>query len=311
MYPWGAENVSITNCDFRDYGTVLQETGRGRIYTMSGLWSSNKYIYIAHNVGKDLGVHQDFRDKNQGNPISASINTVTFGKTIPARNSNARYNTYHLTITKGKGIGQVVEVLSSKGNTYTLKQKWKVVPDSTSVILVNSGTHYLVVYDNDFSQKAYIAKAHYGIASAAVEPFGGCSHWITDKNLFTGFQNALFNFPTQHTIGQDPNFWIEWHKNYIDGKGAGQGYSSYLIKDGVQPGPKVLGELLRRNTIVNVETAYAVQGDRANSGYDKPVMEYVVAEHNIMAVPMRNISSPGRPAISTSLVHKQVLYKNK
>ena len=249
--------------------------------------------------------------KFQGNPISASVNTVSFRNAIPKRNSNAKYNTYHLTITKGRGLGQVVEVLSSKGNTYTLKDDWKVIPDSTSAITVNSGTHYLIVYDNDFTQKTYIPKAHYGIASAAVEPFGGCSHWITDKNKFIGFKIALYNFPTKHEIGYDPNFWMEWNNNYIDGQGGGQGYISHLVKDGFEPGPKILGDLIRRNTVINVQTAYGTESSRANSGYDKPVMEYVVAEHNIMKIPMRNINSPGMPAISPELVSKQVLYKNR
>ncbi len=325
MYPWGAENVAITNCDVQDYGTDIQETGRGRFYTMSGLWSSNKFIYIGHNVGRNLGVHPDFSDKNQGevimsegnackfegSPIAATSNTVTFASKIPQRSTTEKYNTYHLTVIKGKGEGQVIEVLSSKGNTYNLKQSWKVIPDTGSIILVNSGTHYLVAYKNKFTQKPYIAKAGYGIASAAIEPFGGCSHWVTDNNIFIGFQNALFNFPTKHKIGHDPNLWIEWLYNYVDGKGANQGYNSYLVKTEPHKGPKVLGELLRGNKITNVQTAYSAQGSSSNSGYDVPVMEYVVAEHNMMATPMKNIESMAKPPISTSLVNKQVFYKNE
>jgi hypothetical protein len=218
-----------------------------------------------------------------------------------------------LFVVDGKGKGQVLEIDNTAsggtGNSFTFKQTPKVQLDNTSHTEMIGGSHNFIIYNNNFSQKSYIAGAGYGIASAAVEPFGGCSNWTADLNIFIGFQNSIFNFPTKHSIGQDPNFWMEWKNNQLeDNKYA---FGSYLKKEFDHIGPKVIGELIRGNTVSgSLVYDLVTQGHPTNSNYAVPLSEFTVVEKNIMNTPMKNIEASGSPTITTGQVHKQVLNSN-
>jgi hypothetical protein len=102
---------------------------------------------------------------------------------------------------------------------------------------------------------------------------------------------------------------MEWKNNTLTGNKYA--FGSYLKKEFDHIGPKIIGELIRGNTVSgSLVYDLVTQGHPTNSNYAVPLSEFTVVEKNIMNTPMKNIEASGSPTVTTGQIHKQVFNSN-
>lgn len=87
------------------------------------------------------------------NPEIIPTQPVTAFKSVPLKfqAGTGIVNDAYLIIINGKGKGQYSKVESHTSTTITVKDKWRVQPDSTSIILLTYTTMSATVYKNEFN----------------------------------------------------------------------------------------------------------------------------------------------------------------
>ena len=87
------------------------------------------------------------------NPEIIPTQAVTAFKSVPEKfqAGTGIDNKAYLVIINGKGKGQYSKVESHTSTTITVKDKWRVQPDSTSIILLTYTTMNATVYKNEFN----------------------------------------------------------------------------------------------------------------------------------------------------------------
>ena len=137
---------------------------------------ANTYVYKAHVY--------DLENKSvSANVYAATTTTVTLPMTNGITSSaNNAYDGVNITITKGTNAGETRTITSWNGLTRvgTLNQSWSVIPDTTSVFVLNFDT-------GDIESMVFASKASYPAtvyASAKMDNTGKQGGVVTGDTIF-------------------------------------------------------------------------------------------------------------------------------
>jgi hypothetical protein len=145
------------------------------------------------------------------NPEVIPLQALTAMTTVPDKfqAGNTIDNKAYLVILNGKGKGQYNKVESHTSNTITVKNEWRIQPDSTSIILLTYTTMNATVYKNDLSGFP-VGYRDLGIATASC----GIS---TESTINTSIESNTVNrtMSSYSLQGYDlsPCFWNEGREN--------------------------------------------------------------------------------------------------
>ncbi len=218
---WACAQLSVTNNTFQHYDMSNPSHpsgwGEGRAWVGYCHWGSQTQQYFGGNETVDFVVRTGGGDQNSGEQLlwegsypfyngtitGATSNTITFnpGATPPATNMR-------VVITGGKGLGQVRQVASYDGGTYTttVTQPWNVIPDTTSTVLLVRTFDKIAVYDNYFdgTQLAVDQTAH--VANSGVNTFYGGINFVVDNNYFHEMRSGVVWTPGGGTSESAVNY---------------------------------------------------------------------------------------------------------
>jgi hypothetical protein len=200
--------------------------GKGRFLKGSGAYGIGSECWHAEGVvGTNLGVMRDWlgttsnpvlnatSDDNEGEGlmyegaetrgklpvISATRTTITSSsKPTSDKYTGAAPFAHYAHIVRGRGMGQMRRIVANDGNgTLTFDKPWRVVPDSTSLVMYGTYCRFVHVVDCDFSARPGMNGTNYS-ASKFLEVYGGCHKWRAKRNKIKGFRSGLSTFTTQH-----------------------------------------------------------------------------------------------------------------
>jgi len=198
---WGGSEVAIVGNTARDLDPSAQSAagvGTGRFVVSQGHWGALRDFYIGHNRTIALAPpHNLGIDSNQGEqvlfehsspvysavPISASRESLMFSGSVVGDSA------LDLVIVKGRGVGQLRRITSVSGNTIRVAPAFRVVPDSSSTIVVTSSQSNSVVYRNTIDGKDDFAKFY--SASVGVSLYGSASNTIIADNILTRMRGGI------------------------------------------------------------------------------------------------------------------------
>ena len=192
----------------RNYTEFLTSAQRSRLIWCSRLiytqlsYESCENLYIAHNKTTDCAIQDNKGEQvlfHSGTGPFAQVNSATdrtveirtdgkvYGSSVPFYGESftagvtatkvldlsrhgSTFDKGQLIIINGKGKGQYNKVESYTSNTVTVKDPWRVMPDSTSIVQLLFTAVDAVVYENDFSgfpegYRNIGAAASYGVSS--------------------------------------------------------------------------------------------------------------------------------------------------
>ncbi len=317
------DNFSITNCHFQDVDITSHEgRGQGRLLAGNANQGAQRHAYIGDNVTVDLGAEPGDNGGEQilcegnlntfdwGNATVAQPNTVTLSDKLT---TNYQSVAATAVITAGKGLGQYRSVAGWDGDrTITVSPSWNVIPDATSVVLIEAGTYRWTIYHNTLDGKSYFASDY--TAMTAIEPYGGCYDWIGDSNTITNMRTALSVAGVQDFVSDKhrihPCFFHYYSNNTIQscysGLSAGCGSTGSRIVD---PGVGFLGVVFRKNLLTDIttigagETTFQTTGP-STLGYP---LDMTLFEHNRFTNLPRGLDCD---LSGSARVKNTILYKN-
>jgi len=200
--------------------------GKGRYLKGSGAYGiGSECWHVEGSVGRNLGVMRDWlgtptnpvlnatNDDNEGEGVMyegaesrasapvlrATPRTITFSVALSSdKFTGAAPFAHYAHIVRGRGMGQLRRLVANdNAGTITLDKPWRVVPDSTSLVMVGTFSRFVHVVDCDFTARPGMNGTNYS-ASKFLEVYGGCHKWRARRNKIKGFRNGLSTFTTQH-----------------------------------------------------------------------------------------------------------------
>ena len=145
--------------------------------------------YISHNDMERVGLYhdnageqimlEDIANIYEGGVKSADSNTLTLSGTpikIPSAGKSA------VVITKGKGVGQYRYVTGYKSQKVTLSEKWDIVPDSTSRVMIFNSFSNFAIHNNKIDGFVNHNEAY--TATCGVQAYGSIVNCFITKNEF-------------------------------------------------------------------------------------------------------------------------------
>ncbi len=269
-YTWGGDDISVTNSTGQDYDNSDPNSsagwGQGRWFTGNGIWGSGVNTYIGDNATHDLAVRPLCGEQNTGEQLMWEGNNVRFRASPTAATDTTvtlpgAWNLAGawLTITDGKGVGQVREITAYDAVTkaLTVRTPFNVVPDATSVCTIGNVTANLVIYNNHFDGKSTYATQN--TASTAIEPFGGCHNVVAAANTLTEVRTgiSLWGLANGDPAGFQACYWNLYTDNTITNTRTAINTTTSTIDD-EGPGSAHLGNTFR-NTVITGTSQNAVR----------------------------------------------------
>jgi len=192
----------------------------------------------------------------RGAVSSASANSVT----MPGYGSHHESANYgYVTIVDGRGLGQSRQIGSNSGDTIYLKEDWKVIPDSTSRVVIGRFCHRFIVYDNDLDS---VRTSTYS-ASVGFQITGSGHSVVVDGNRISQTRSALSLFSESQAYFDDintvnpiyfgvyqNNVWSE-HKHGISLIFGNRPNTS----DPYANDKAFIGNVFRKNSVADIEVA--------------------------------------------------------
>ena len=204
---WGGSDYAITNCIFQDADRNRPDgfTG-GRMFVTQGHWGSVRNLYFGGNRTIDYAPRPERDDLNSGEQIlfemtgggNARTPTTATTTTASFAGGNLEINVtkpnLDAMIVKGRGMGQTVQVtgFDPASQTITVSPPWRIIPDSSSGIVLTAAASKAVIYDNIFEGRANYADLV--TASTAVEPYGSTYDVIVADNKMSRLRAGISNF---------------------------------------------------------------------------------------------------------------------
>ncbi|MDF7806275.1 glycosyl hydrolase family 28-related protein [Pontiellaceae bacterium B12219] len=214
-------------------------------------------------------------DQNSSEQILFEGGNTSFRGVVTAGTANSvsiqNYSQNHestdygyVTIVDGRGVGQQRAILSNNENTIYVKEEWRVVPDTSSRVVVGRFCDRFVVYNNDLDgvdRDAYSASVGFQIT-------GGGHSIVVDQNRFSETRTGIANYAESQEYWNDENtvnpvFFGTYQNNTLRSNKDG-----VLSVFGIRPTsgdnyPKdlaLLGNVFRRNSFSNVkDTAFLIR----------------------------------------------------
>ena len=145
-------------------------------------------LYISNNEFKNGGLPNDNAGEQimleniynlyRGKAQSATENTLT----MPDSFVEHVAKNHIFTIVSGTGVTQYRFVESIKGKTITFTEDWDIIPDETSVFLVTSAFHNIVIHNNLIT--GYKNYAQDSGATCGVQVYGNAHNTYITSNDF-------------------------------------------------------------------------------------------------------------------------------
>ena len=143
------------------------------------------------------------------------------------------------------------EILSESGQTITTTP-WNIVPDTTSVMILEMGCSMVAVYGNNLSAKQAVSTPAADTASAGVEPYGNNWDFCVDNNTFTYVGICISNWAQGQTgpLGVQPDNWNLFCNNTMNtNRQCFDQLMGFYSNSGYNPGIVAFGNVFRNNTM--------------------------------------------------------------
>jgi hypothetical protein len=222
--------------------------------------------YVGHNMVRDMGANDNqifLMDGGAGayyGPIASSTaDTVVLGNDPSwVMTGTGDPQGLSMVIVMGTGVGQQSFLKSVSGRTITLSTPWKVVPDSTSTVVINAmepnmifanntitdtlGTAFLLYHSVDsVVEDNNITNSGLGIMLLAQGPYGGQAAFpplintdVLRNKIEDGSGNLILTAPLRN----------------VSGVGIFNGY-----------GTMISGMMIRDNTVSPTQTIFSTNGE--------------------------------------------------
>lgn len=242
---WSTDKADIS--DNKIYGKdivtdpdgTLSEVGDrtvGRtLAAQQSLWN----LYFSHNKLERVGLPGDnageqimFEDRNNiyvGGVKEATANTITIAEnpsTPPKKGSL-------ITITNGKGFSQYRYISKYIGaGKFELSEPWTIIPDSTSVVLIDDCFINISVTENDITGfKTY--DENY-TATSGIQVYGNFHNGFLNRNKFKNVSSGI-SFSSHYTMDDSPTetnivYWCQAEGNNFSNLSTGI-YVLIVMKD--------------------------------------------------------------------------------
>jgi hypothetical protein len=247
--------VSITDSLFRGYDRFNAATPRILNRTVEIHGTHCEKIYCADNISTNMGTAGKIMCYSQGeqylthfayphggvfDATSATVTTVTFPTNgIPVEDTDVTHgydftnnagsrvlagvganDNWRVYIGRGKGIGQVRKVTGKSVNgslvTLTIDKAWRVVPDSTSKIILSALNSDITLYRNVVDSGCtgpglYNSRMIDAHRNAGIQMWYAVYHNIIDGNDIRNMGGGM----TINSLYRSPKLWITIRNNYI------------------------------------------------------------------------------------------------
>ncbi len=280
IYLWGGRGISVTRCTAADFDNRDLNDGhgwaQGRFLSGLGKWGACRDVYFGGNQTRDLTVRPTHSEQNtgeqflfegmetliRGTPDSVGADSLTFN------GFTDDYTGQILVVVAGAGLGQTRQITAFDRTLgkLTIDRPWTVAPDATTTIVVGQYMSHMAVYGNSLSGKPRAASSESHIASAGVQPFGGCVELVVAGNTLKRLRNGIANWSMTNRFGSEhvlqPNYFNEFLGNRFSGCRHGV---LNLVKRWEPNEPNIddvgmLGNLFRKNRFSSLRaTAFAYQ----------------------------------------------------
>ncbi len=247
----GADYVSITGCTGQHYDDSdwSDNAGwcQGRFIHGSGNMGASANVYIGENSTTNLYPRYNF-DIGRWEGQQANLNTgeqIMFehqrtlyrGNVLSADEDSVvcedltdNYTSLIIAIVDGRGFGQsrYVESVDTSTGKVTVSEPWKMVPDSTSVVMIGRYVFRMVIHGNflDGATQCYLRgenlydpETYINTASCGVSFYGSHLQCVVDNNTMQELESGMLNWSIpQDSAGLDrrvvmPNYFNLYKDN--------------------------------------------------------------------------------------------------
>jgi polygalacturonase len=274
VYVWGGSEVSVAQCSGADFRGTDPADGhgwaQGRFLSGSGLWGSCRHVYFGQNRTRNLTVRPGFGNQNTGEQfLFEGLDTLIRGTPNSAGPDWVQFDGFTddytgqiLVVVRGAGQGQSRQIAAFDPalGRITVDQPWTVAPDVTSTVMVGHYMSRMAVYGNFLSGKTRAVTSPTHIASAGVEPFGGCVDLVVAHNTFQRLRYGISNWSMTNRFGDGqvtgPNYFNQFTDNQF--LGCRQGIVNLLARWEDRPtiqDESMLGNVFRGNRMFAIKDA--------------------------------------------------------
>ncbi|MGV3585876.1 MAG: glycosyl hydrolase family 28-related protein [Adhaeribacter sp.] len=321
LHSWGGVGISLTRNTCQDLDNRDLDSGagwgKGRFFTGNGIWGSCRNTYLGQNTTTDLTVrpahnpirHGEDPDQNSGEQFMWEGGEGKWAGYVKAANEDTLTisgydqktpDIQYAVITKGKGFGQSRRIIRNNNGTLTLHQPWRVIPDTSSHVVIGDFHDRIVVYQNFLDGKTRAVTSEEHTATAGIEPFGGVLNFIAAENTLQSLRAGIANFAIQHNTGHDPNFFHLYLNNkFINCRWAIKNWAfPNHGKQVATQGPFMFG-VIYRNNAAQGSVLTDVVNEVPKTG--APLLNMIIYEHNQFKEDKQELAGLG----------EQLFYKNK
>ncbi len=226
----GSNNVIVEHCRFQ---SVDKQNAKLLSRTYNMYRSTIRNQYVAHNRSINTGSHPsvpkidpnmseqylfhsrgDF--KHNCSTVDAQSDRITLSTGVTVPEAAIRDRNICIAVREGRGVGQfrvVDRIIGATGTSVTLRlsEPWRVIPDSTSVVLFSEAFRHCVIYGNhvDCEPDPSLRPPHKRVGVYLFHYcFENCIEANTFRNLGTGV--AL------HCVPESANGWNLVRGNRFD-----------------------------------------------------------------------------------------------
>lgn len=321
LHSWGGVGISLTHNICQDFNNQDLDSGlgwgKGRFFTGNGIWGSCRNTYLGQNTTTDLTVrpahnpirHGEDPDQNSGEQFmweggegkwAGLVKAATEDTLSLSGYDQKATDAQYAVITKGRGFGQSRRITGNSNGVVTLHKPWRVVPDTSSYVVIGDFHDCIVIYKNFLDGKTRAATSEDHTAAAGIEPFGGVLNLIAADNTLQSLRAGIANFALQHNTGHDPNFFHLYLNNkFLNCRWAIKNWA--FPKDGKQvptQGPFMFGIIYRNNQAQGSVLADVIN-EVPKTG--APLLNMIVYEHNQFKEDKKEVAGLG----------EQLFHKNK
>ncbi len=257
----------------RGYDVVNYDQDSGDVVIEFFAWEEP---YVADNLNVFHEI-RDVVDQNSGEQImfeggntsfrgavsAGTVNSVT----LSGYSENQENETYgYITVVDGRGLGQSRKIYSNSVDTIYIAEDWKVIPDTTSRIVVGRFCHRFVVYDNNLNS---VQRPSYS-ASVGFQITGSGHSVVVDGNTISETRSAISLFAESQAYFNEVNivnpiFFGLFQNNICFDNTHGISLIFGNRPDVADPYPEdtaFVGNVFRHNSVSNVtETGFLLRAE--------------------------------------------------
>ncbi|MEA3213458.1 MAG: hypothetical protein QOE70_6515 [Chthoniobacter sp.] len=269
VWAFGGKDISMTGCNTRDLDNSNPAKGDGwglgRWFVGSGIYGTQRHVYLGDNTSTDLGVRAG-PDQNTGEQFLWELNNFYFsGPVTTATATSATLNGYtgnidnfvpgqndnnfdtEVIVIDGTGVGQhrAISAVNPAAGSITIIEPWSVIPDSSSKVVIMTASEKVAIYRNYLDGKPYIYQQEPHVAAAGVQPFEGALDFVVDGNTFHEIRTALSLWGYSDKHQNKPLYFGSYINNLIENNRWGVKWVTQSPSTGIN----FLGNVFRGNTL--------------------------------------------------------------